>query len=53
MAEAVANALANIARLPEVDQTWTVCGLLNPVHRACLIELEDIDLLDASWRFHG
>jgi hypothetical protein len=52
MAEAVVNALAIIAEVPEVDQTLTLCGFVNPVHpRARLIELEDIDSLDAFGDF--
>jgi hypothetical protein len=48
MAEAVANALAIIAEVPEVDQTLTLCGFVNPVHHFYLIDLEDINSLDGA-----
>jgi hypothetical protein len=52
MAEAAENAaLIILAGVPEMNQVLTLCGFVNPVDRARLVEIEGLDTLDAFGDF--
>jgi hypothetical protein len=52
MAEAAENAaLIILAGVLEMNQALTLCGFVNPVDRARLIEIEGLDTLDAFGDF--